>query len=421
MVVRDEEHVRHRFPTPGALREHVDSLRYGRAQRRYPEASGVWLWRDFILPGFPEEHIISLKEGQTDLFEVPEWLGRDVGLPNLFLKMEGQGPSESFKDRGMTVAASEALRLQAAYPGLGLRGLACASTGDTSAAAAVYAAYAREQLSCVVLVPHEEVAEAQLFQAMAHGAQVRAVRHEDGFDGAMALVQEFCDHHPELVLVNSKNDMRLVGQETIALEVLQDLAWRAPDWMVVPVGNGGNLTALLCALSRAHGAGLIDRLPGVIGAQTEAADTLVRWQESGCSDYSPGPHRQTVASAMNINSPVSFPRIESLMGEFDLRFIRASESEVKDTWAQFLGAGANICPQSAVALAAAKRARSDGVLREEDVVVSIATASAVKFSGAGLAYHGEDCLLSNPFEVVDADMEALDVSLGLRPHEGPRA
>lgn len=207
LVVRDDEAVKKRIGTGAKARSHIDNLRYGDARKLYPNDSGVWLWRDFILPGFPDESIISLKEGQTDLFEVPQWLGRELGLSKLFIKMEGQSPSESFKDRGMPVAVSDALRLQREQPELGIIGVSCASTGDTSAAAAIYSAYVRDTMKCLVMVPYEKIADAQLFQAMAHGADVRAIRHADGFDGCMKLISAFAAQHPEYVLVNSKNEI----------------------------------------------------------------------------------------------------------------------------------------------------------------------------------------------------------------------
>jgi threonine synthase len=400
LVVRDEAAVEKAVGRGVKARAHFDGLRYGVARREYPNDSGVWLWRQFLLPGFPEESIVSLKEGQTDLFEVPEWLGRDVGLGRLFIKMEGQSPSESFKDRGMPVAVSDALRLQREHPELGITGISCASTGDTSAAAAIYSAYVRDKLRCLVLVPHEKIADAQLFQAMAHGADVRAIEHPDGFDGCMKLIQEFSAGHPEFALVNSKNDMRIVGQESIGLEILQDLGWRVPDWIAIPVGNGGNLTALLNSLRRAQQLGLIDRLPGIIGAQTEAADTLVRWQESDYRKYEPGEYQDTVASAMNINNPVSFPRIRKLYKDFDIRFSRSSEQEINDTWAQFMRGGANICPQGAVAIHGVMQARKAGVVKPVDTVVAISTASALKFTDAGIRYHKSEGKFSNPYRVV---------------------
>ena len=325
LVARDEDTLKSQLGTGQKLRDYFDGMRYGAARRDYPNDSGVWLWRDFILPNFPDHSIVSLKEGQTDLFEIPKWLGEKVGLDNLYIKMEGQSPSESFKDRGMPVAVSDALRLQHEQPELGITGISCASTGDTSAAAAVYSAYVRDQLSCLVLVPYEKIADAQLFQAVAHGAQVRAIQHPNGFDGCMKLIQEFTVNHPELVLVNSKNDMRIVGQETIGLEIVQDLNWQAPDWISIPVGNGGNLTALLNTLLRALDFGLIDKLPGIIVGQTAVSDTLVRWQESEYEKYEPGVFHDTMASAMNINDPVSFPRIKKLYDKFDIRFFRSTE------------------------------------------------------------------------------------------------
>lgn len=411
LVTRDDDAIKKSIGSGAKARDHIDNLRYGHQRRRYPNDSGVWLWRDFLLPGFPEDSIVSLKEGQTDLFETPSWLGKDIDLNNLFIKLEGQAPSESFKDRGMPVAVSDALRLQKDHPELGITGISCASTGDTSAAAAIYSAYVRDRLDCLVLVPHEKIADSQLFQAMAHGAKVRAIKHPDGFDGCMKLIQQFAAQHPELVLVNSKNDMRIVGQESIGLEIVQDLGWQAPDWIAIPVGNGGNLTALLNGLLRAKQFGLIDRLPGIIAGQTAAADTLVRWQESDCLNYKPGSFKNTIASAMNINDPVSFPRIKKLHGQFNLHFYRSKEDEINNVWAQFLRAGANICPQGAVAIHAALQARNTGIIKKTDTVVAISTASALKFAEAGITYHKTQSKFANPYQIVAGNLKKLESSL----------
>lgn len=413
LVERDEEHLKKTLGTGKAIKTYFDSLRFGLDRKKYPNDSGVWLWKDFILPGFPVEAVISLKEGQTDLFEIPGWLKKEVGLNNLYIKMEGQAPSESFKDRGMPVAVSDALRLQSEHPELGITGISCASTGDTSAAAAIYSAYCRDRLTCLVLLPFEKISDPQLFQAMAHGSKVRAIKHPDGFDGCMKLIQEFTVKHPELVLVNSKNDMRIVGQETIALEIIQDLDWKAPEWIAIPVGNGGNLTALLNSLLRAKEFGMIDTLPKIIVGQTNAADTLVRWQESNYEKYEPKEYKDTVASAMNINSPVSFPRIKKLYDKFDIHFFRVSEEEIQKTWSQYTRAGANICPQSAVALNAVVQAKEKGLIKADDVVVSISTASSIKFAESGIAHHkdGKKEDYANPYEVIEGNVEALEGSL----------
>jgi threonine synthase len=411
LVARDEDYIRSIVGTGLKARTYFDDLRYGSIRKQYPNDSGVWLWRQMLLPDFPEESIMSLKEGQTDLFETPGWLRQELGINKLFIKMEGQAPSESFKDRGMPVAISDALRLQREHPELGISGVSCASTGDTSAAAAVYAAYVRDKLSCVVLVPHDKISDAQLFQAMAHGAKVRAVDHPDGFDACMKLIQEFSTAHPELILVNSKNDMRIVGQESLSLEIIQDLGWKAPDWISIPVGNGGNLSALLNGLRRALEFGLIDKLPGILACQTAAADTLVRWQNSDYKKYEPGAYKDTVASAMNINNPVSFPRIKKLYPQFDIHFYSSQEEDILNTWARFMRAGANVCPQGAVALHGVIQARSDNTVSAKNTVVAISTASALKFSEVGIAYHHSEKPFANPYKVVSANMQELDDSL----------
>jgi len=413
LVQRDEDYVKKSIGSGKAAQIYFDNLRFGSERKDYPNDSGVWLWRDFILPGFPETEIVSLKEGQTDLFETPGWLKHDLGLKNLYIKLEGQAPSESFKDRGMPVAVSDARRLKHEYPELGISGISCASTGDTSAAAAIYSGYVRNELSCLVLVPNDKISDSQLFQAMAHGAKVRAINHPDGFDGCMRIIQEFTQQHPELILVNSKNDMRIVGQESIALEIIQDLGWQVPDWISIPIGNAGNLTALLNSLKRAKAYGLIDKLPGILGAQTTSADTLVRWSESGYKNYRPGAYHDTVASAMNINDPVSFPRVKSLMDGFDIHFYRADEGAILDTWAQFTEAGANICPQGAVALNAVIQARAEDVVNPDDVVVSISTASMIKFTDAGISYHKPHSSgkFANPYVAVGGTIKDLEQSL----------
>lgn len=417
LVARDEEYLKKTLGTGDKIKAYFDDLRFGPKRKLYPNDSGVWLWRDFTLPGFPESAIVSLKEGQTDLFETPDWLNKEIGLDHLYIKMEGQAPSESFKDRGMPVAVSDALRLQQEHPEFGITGISCASTGDTSAAAAIYSAYRRDKLACLVLLPFEKISDPQLFQAMAHGAEVRAIKHPDGFDGCMKLIQEFTKSHPEFVLVNSKNDMRVVGQESIGLEILQDLSWKAPEWIAIPAGNGGNLTALLNTLLRAKEFGMIDRLPGIIVGQTAAADTLVRWEESEFTEYKPGEYKDTVATAMNINSPVSFPRIQKLYDKFNMKFFRVEEDEILHTWAQFTRAGANICPQSAVALNAVLQAKNSGVVKQNDTIVSISTASSIKFAESGIAYHKRQRTesgpneFSNTYEIVEGNVSELEKSL----------
>lgn len=402
LVERDEAHIDKTVGTGKKAQDFFDSVRFGKKRNIYPNDSGVFMWLPHILPGFPKEVAVSLREGFTDLFEIPDWLKKKIGLKNLYIKMEGQLPSESFKDRGMSVAISEALRLQKYHPELRTRFVACASTGDTSASAAIYSAYVKDRLQCIVFLPHGNVSSGQLFQALAHDALVLSIKHKKGFDGCMDIIQEYCKNHPEIVLLNSKNAFRIVGQETISLEICQDLGWEAPDWISVPCGNGGNLTALLISLLRMKERKMINKLPGIIVAQTKSANTLVRWAKSDFTTYKPGEFKETVATAMNIQNPVSFPRIQKLYKHFSLQFFDVSEERVQESRALFMGAGANICPQSAVALDAVLQARANGIVKESDVVVSISTASGIKFTKNGV--------LNKP-KVVNGTIDAVERAL----------
>src|SRR3972149_7324441 len=341
LIERDEEWIDHVVGRGKTAQDFFDAIRFGKARNDYPNDSGVFMWLPLILPNFTIEAVVSLREGFTDLFEIPDWLKKQIGLNRLFIKMEGQLPSESFKDRGMSIAISEAIRLQRAYPELGITAVSCASTGDTSASAAIYSGYVKDRLRCIVFLPYEKISPGQLFQAMAHGATVLAIKHPEGFDGCMKLIQEYSKAHPEIVLVNSKNDLRIAGQETIALELCQDLRWKAPGLISIPCGNGGNVTALMLSLSRMKSRGMIDQLPGIIVAQTEGANTLVRWARSNFKSYQPGVFHDTVASAMNIQDPVSFPRIQSLHNQFRVEFFDVKEASIQKTRALFMQAGAN--------------------------------------------------------------------------------
>ncbi|NOY35409.1 MAG: threonine synthase [bacterium] len=416
LVERDEEYIDKHVGVGRQAQLFFDNIRFGKARDQYPNGSGVFMWLPLILPGFPSDSVISLREGFTDLFEIPDWLKKKIGLKKLYIKMEGQLPSESFKDRGMSVAVSEAIRLQKYYPKLGIKHIGCASTGDTSAAAAIYSAYVKDKLKCVVFLPYEKISPGQLFQAMAHGATTLAIKHPEGFDGCMKLIQEYCSSHEDFVLVNSKNDLRIVGQESTSLEICQDLHWKAPDWISIPCGNGGNVTALMMSLSRMYERKMIDSLPGIIVAQTKGANTLVRWDKSDYKKYKPGNFKNTVASAMNIQSPVSFPRIEKLHKKFKMAFFDVPEADIQKTRALFMSGGANICPQTAVALDAVLQARADGTVKEKDTIVAIGTASGLKFSDSGIAHHmeGKAKDYANPYKIVKGDIESIEKAVKLK-------
>lgn len=413
LMERDEEFLDKSVGVGKKAQLFFDRVRFGKERNNYPNGSGVFIWLPFLLPDFPEKFVISLREGFTDLFEIPDWLKKKIGLKKLFIKMEGQLPSESFKDRGMSVAVSEALRLQQLYPNLKIRFVGCASTGDTSASAAIYTAYVKDRLKCLVFLPYEKISSGQLFQALSHSAIVLSIKHPRGFDGCMELIQKYCVRHPEIILVNSKNDLRIVGQETIALEICQDLDWQVPDWISIPCGNGGNLAALLISLLRMKQRKMINSLPGIIVAQTKGANTLVRWAKSNFKVYEPKVFQDTVATAMNIQNPVSFPRIEKLYKNFKMEFFDVPEDDIQKTRALFMGAGANICPQSSVALDAVLQARESGIVKEKDLVISISTASGIKFSESGMKYHleGKSANFANHPKVVNGTLADIEKAI----------
>lgn len=408
MVERDEERIDWQVGEGQEARNYFDAIRWGRKRMQYPNDSGVFMWLSHLLPGFPGDLAVSFREGPTDLFEIPDWLKKQLGLQKLFIKMEGQLPSKSFKDRGMAVAVSETRRLQMLTRPWKRWNILCASTGDTSASAAIYAAYARDRLRCIVIIPDEGVSPEQLFQARAAGATIISVQDPGGFDTCMRLAEDYCSANPETVMVNSENPLRIVGQETIALEICQDLEWEAPDWIAIPCGNGGNLTALMVSLLRMRRRGLIRHLPGILVAQAELANTLVRWGRSGFQTYEPRTRQLTVASAMNIQNPVSFPRIRILHLPFNLHFYDVPEESIIDTRSLFMSSGADICPQTAVALHAVLQARQDGTVRENDTVVAISTAAGVKFVDKEKKSLSQECVIRASLNEMDQAINEMD-------------
>src|SRR6195256_592682 len=284
--------LRHQPPAQGgnALRATFDA-RWG--VRRGVLASGVWRYCEAVLPT-AGEHILSYPEGNTPLLasaSVAEW----VGAPELLLKHEGQNPTGSFKDRGMTVGVTQARRVPR-------RAVACASTGNTAAALAAYAALAG--LPALVLVPKGQVALGKLAQALAYGARTLLVR--GNFDDCLELADQASDRLG-VYLLNSVNPFRIEGQKTIVLELLQQLGWSAPDWIVLPAGNLGNTAAFGKALEEARAWGLIDRAPRLAAVQAEGAAPFAQGFREGFARR----HRvqpRTVATAINIGNPVSYDR-----------------------------------------------------------------------------------------------------------------
>jgi threonine synthase len=364
------------------------------------DLSGVWRYREQVFPALPEESIVSKPEGNTRLYP-GRALGDEIGLPGLFVKHEGENPTLSFKDRGMTVGVSWAHHL-------GLRDVACASTGDTSAALAAYAAEV-PGMRGIVLLPDAKITGEQLAQALHYGATTLAL--ETDFDGCMRIVADLSRTHP-LYLLNSKNPVRIEGQKTIAWEAIHDLGWEVPDWFVVPVGNAGNISAIGKGLREWLSLGVIDRRPRLAGIQADAADPFYQSYRTGFTKRVTRVAGETAASAIRIGAPVSHPKAVREIQFFDGVVARVTEDELLAAGALANRHGIAICPNSAVALAGARKLRAEGVIRKEDRVVVVATAHAIKFSSPAAAFHASGAPGANPPRRVAADADSVARALG---------
>lgn len=358
--------------------------------------SGVWRFREWVLPELNERDIVTLGEGNAPLVDVPGFSGA-----RLLVKQCGQQPTGSFKDLGMTVlvSAAKAIARKRAKEG-GLRALLCASTGDTSAALAAYGA--RAGIPVVVLLPKGKVSRAQLLQPLAHGAHV--VELDGDFDACMRVVQEL-GKAPGFLLANSKNPLRLLGQATVAYEIARDLAdasdpldgsdpwlppepaaraprrrWRVPDVVIVPSGNLGNVAALHMGFSLLRDLKLVDRVPRLVAAQVAAADPLHRAKDRGYETLEPVRAGETLATAIRIGDPVSFPRARRALLESRGTTTSASEDEVRAGMRSLDRVGVLACPQTGAAMAGAAQLVERNEVKKKDVVVLVSTASGLKFS-----------------------------------------
>ncbi len=359
------------------------------------ERSGVWRYREHVFPALAPEEIVSKPEGATRLYRCAE-LGKELDLARLFVKHEGENPTLSFKDRGMTVGVSWARHL-------GRTDVVCASTGDTSAALASYAAEV-PGMRAVVLLPEAKITGEQLSQALHHGALTLGLATD--FDGCMRIVADLARTHP-VYLLNSKNPVRIEGQKTIGQEAIHDLGWEVPDWFVVPVGNAGNVSAIGKGLREWLGLGVIGKLPRIAGAQAEAADPFYRSFLTGFAERVTRTADETEASAIRIGAPVSHAKARREIELSNGTVTRVSESELMVAAAIANRHGLAICPNSAVALAGAAKLRREGTIGRDETVVVVATAHAIKFSGAAVRYHGSAARQANPARSLPASLEAV--------------
>jgi threonine synthase len=364
--------VHHRPPamTPAELIQRFTERRGGSPGA---SASGVWRFREIVLPS--ADTVVSYPEGNTPLLNRVA-LDRWAGVDQVLFKHEGQNPTGSFKDRGMTVGVTQAKRI-------GAVAVACASTGNTSASLAAYASQAG--LPALVLVPAEGVASGKLAQSLAYGATTLLVRGD--FDDCLRLVEE-ASAQLGVYLLNSINPFRIEGQKTIILELLQQLAWESPDWIVFPAGNLGNTAAFGKALLEARQWGLISRLPRLAAVQAAGAAPFARSFAEGFAQR----HRvkaETVATAIQIGNPASYDRAVRAITETDGVVLSSTDAELLEAKAVIDRSGVGCEPASAASLAGLRQLVQTGVIKRSDRVVAVLTGHILKDPGLLLRYHQE--------------------------------
>jgi threonine synthase len=345
----------------------------------WPYGSGVWGKKEWVLPGIDNEHAVSMYEGHTNLFWAERY-GREIGLDDFWIKQCGNSHTGSFKDLGMTVLVSQVNDMR--RRGVDIPAVACASTGDTSAALAAYAAAA--EIPAVVFLPRGKVSVAQLIQPVANGAIVFAL--ETDFDGCMEIVKEI-SARDGIYLANSMNSLRIEGQKTVGIEIIEQFDWEVPDWMVIPGGNLGNVSALAKGLDMLKELGLIDRTPRIVCAQAEAANPLYLSYQRDFEVFEPIAARPTLANAIQIGNPVSIDKAIDALKRYDGIVEQASEAEIAESCARADRTGLFNCPHTGVALAATEKLVRQGVIKKSDRVVTISTAHGLKFVDFKVRYH----------------------------------
>lgn len=372
------------------------------------DLSGVWRFRELLPVPQSEERVVTLREGNTPLYELPQ-SSRATGISRLYAKHQGMNPTGSFKDAGMTVAATFAR--QAGY-----RWVTCASTGNTSASMAAYAA--RGGMRSLVLVPDGKISWSKLSQALDYGAVTCQLRTD--FDGCLRLLQELVKRAPVYQL-NSINPFRLEGQKTLALELLEQLDWQPPEHIIVPGGNLGNSAAIGKALVEMLDIGLIPRLPKLSVIQAEGANALVRTLREAGGKRLVSVQAETRATAIRIGNPASWEKAVKVLQATGGACEQVSELEIAEAKAEIGAEGIGCEPASAVTLAGLKKLLQQGFVKPEETVVLVLTGNLLKDPDFTMAFHRGDLfqgtaheqesLLLNSFRhppvVIDATLEAV--------------
>lgn len=358
-----------------------------RAAAKTDALRGIFRFYELMAPVMDERDIVYLGEGNTPIIHSSRRLSDQLGGQKMAFKNDGQNPSASFKDRGMACAFSflnHLIRTQGLEEVLAV----CASTGDTSAAAALYASYADSAIKSAVLLPEGKVTPQQLAQPLGSGAVVLEV--PGVFDDCMKVVEHLADNY-QVALLNSKNAWRILGQESFAFEVAQwydwDLAGKA---VFVPIGNAGNITAIMSGFLKLHELGVIDALPRVFGVQSHHADPVFKYYAAAPEErqWQPMQVEPSVAQAAMIGNPVSFPRVRSFAERFEavagagsFQVVQVTEQEIIEGMLLANRHGHISCTQGGECLAGLMKAREAGLIHKDETAVLDATAHMLKFIG----------------------------------------
>jgi threonine synthase len=354
------------------------------------DQSGVWRFRE-VLPEIPREQIITIREGNTPVYELPH-CAKSAGVKQLYAKHQGMNPTGSFKDTGMTVAASFARHA-------GYKWVACASTGNTSASMAAYAA--RGGLHSLVLIPDGKISWSKLSQSLDYGAITCQLKTD--FDGCVRVLNEVVQRMP-VYLLNSVNPYRVEGQKTVALELLEQFAWEPPDHIVVPGGNLANSSAIGKAMREMKQLGFISRLPKISVIQAEGANPLVRSiRENGGEKLIPV-QADTMATAIRIGNPASWKKALRVISESGGTVEQVGEIEIAAAKAEIGAEGIGCEPASAVTLAGLEKLVRQGFVKPNESVVLILTGHVLKDSEYTLKFHRGDLFSDTHYE---ADARAL--------------
>lgn len=335
--------------------------------------SGVWKYKPLIYPSLPDSSIITRGEGNTGLYQTPKKLSDFIGSKNILLKHEGENPTGSFKDRGMAVGISEAKNLNVSKT-------ICASTGNTSASLAAYSSYA--EIPSTVVIPEGKISFGKLAQAIAYGADV--YQADGNFDNALQRVQQIVKQK-NYYLLNSINPWRIEGQKTIIFELLEQLYWKTPDWIVVPAGNLGNTSSFGKALKEAKELNLIEELPRLVSIQAEKAQPFVQYWKT--NTYKPNNSPDTLATAINIGNPVNLEKAMKSLNLTNGLAISVSDQEILDAKAMIDSNGIGCEPASASTIAGIKNLIEEGIILTSEKIVAILTGHLLKDPQIVIDYH----------------------------------